>query len=51
MDKEAVQHAQSGGFDVILIDVQMPIFDGLSATREIRHWEQDNELPRTPIIA
>lgn len=49
--REAVRLFESGEFDVILMDVQMPEMDGLEATRSIRTSEVRTGRNRTPIIA
>jgi signal transduction histidine kinase/CheY-like chemotaxis protein len=47
----AVEAWESGEWDVILMDVQMPIMDGPTATRAIRAKEAASGRPRTPIVA
>ena len=47
----AVQHFTAGEFDLVLMDVQMPVKDGIEATEEIRSWERLEGRPATPILA
>jgi signal transduction histidine kinase/ActR/RegA family two-component response regulator len=47
----AVSAWKTGRFDVILMDIHMPVMGGVEAAQAIRALERNRGLPRTPIIA
>jgi len=49
--ERAVAKVTSNDYDLVLMDIQMPILDGFAATRTIREWEKSRGRRPVPIVA
>jgi CheY-like chemotaxis protein len=49
--EDAIDQFRAGSFDLVLMDMHMPVVDGLTATRAIRVLEQNQGLAPIPIVA
>jgi signal transduction histidine kinase/ActR/RegA family two-component response regulator len=49
--RAAVEAFSAQSFDLVLMDVQMPVMNGIDATQAIRAIEAERNLPQTPILA
>ena len=47
----AVDMFKAVRYGLVFMDMEMPVMDGHTATREIRQWERACEMPPTPILA
>ena len=47
----ALQKFQTDRYDLLFMDMQMPVMDGLQATAAIREWERTQQRRPTPIVA
>ncbi len=48
---EAFEKRRNNDYDLLFMDIQMPVMDGIEATHEILDYEEDEEVPHVPIVA
>ena len=48
---ESFEKRRAGTYDLLFMDIQMPVMDGIEATHEILDYEEDEELAHVPIVA
>ena len=49
--KEALEEYKNNNYDLILMDINMPVLDGIEAFKQIRSYEKENNLKAIPISA
>ena len=49
--EEALSAMKAQRYDLVLMDCEMPVMDGFSATEQLRAWEIAERRPRTPVVA
>lgn len=49
--EEALRAMQAKQYDLVLMDCEMPVLDGFSATEQLRAWEHREQRSRTPVVA
>jgi CheY-like chemotaxis protein len=49
--EEALKAMKAQQYDLVLMDCEMPVMDGFSATEQLRIWEAVERRPRTPVVA
>ncbi|NNG64074.1 response regulator, partial [Pseudomonas fragi] len=49
--EEALKAMKAQRYDLVLMDCEMPVMDGFSATEQLRAWEVSHQRIRTPVVA